>query len=98
MPIDKNLIKKNIEEHNKKAIDELVILSLNSKIKLDKNDYKLTKFIRDNMYSFVDIVEKYTPNHIEFIYRFLLSCDINEQKNTITTVYNRVKKEMENKN
>jgi len=92
---EKELTQKNIIDNTQKAIEELVILSLKSKIKLDKNEYKLTKFIRDNMSVFINTVEKYTPYHIEFIHHFLLNCEINEQKNTITTVYNRVKKEHE---
>lgn len=92
---DSKSVQKRIEEHTKNAIEELVILSLKSKIKLDKNEYKLTKFIRNNMGVFLNIVEKNTPYHIEFIHNFLLNCGIQEQKNTITTIYNRVKKELE---
>lgn len=95
MKNDKELIQLKIENHTQKAIEELVIFSLKTKIKLDKNEYKLTKFLRENMCVFISIVEKMTPYHIEFIHRFLLNCGINEQKNTITTVYNRVKKECE---
>lgn len=92
---DKEDIQKSIENHTQNAINELVILSLKSKIKLDKNEYKLTKFIKDNMYIFLSIVQKMTPYHIDFIHRYLVECGINEQKNVITTVYNRVKKSLE---
>ena len=98
MKINKELIQLEIENHTQESILELVHLSLKSKIKLDKNEYKLTKFIRENMCAFISIVENVTPYHIEFIHRFLLNCGINEQKNTITTVYNRVKKEIEDEN
>lgn len=92
---DKELTQKKIIDNTQKAIEELVVLSLKSKIKLDKNEYKLTKFIRDNIGVFIKTVEKYTSYHIEFIHTFLLNCGVEEQKNTITTVYNRVKKEHE---
>lgn len=95
MQTDKELIQKQIEQHTQQAIEELVILSLKSKIKLDKNEYKLTKFLRTNICVFINVVENITPYHIEFIHRFLLGCGIEEQKNTITTVYNRIKKEVE---
>ncbi len=95
MKLDKELIQNNIKKNTQYYESELVNLSLKSKIKLDKNEYKLTKFLRENMCVFISTVEKMTPYHIEFIHRFLLNCGINEQKNTITTVYNRVKKELE---
>ena len=46
---NKELTQIEIENNTQKTIEELVILSLKSKIKLDKNEYKLTKFIRDNI-------------------------------------------------
>lgn len=95
MNCDKELIQKKIETHTKNAIEELVISSLKTKIKLVKNEYKLTKFIKENMCVFMDLIEKETSFHIEFIHIFLLNCGIVEQKNTITTIYNRVKKELE---
>lgn len=90
-------LQNNIKDRTKKSIEELIFLSLESKIKLDKKDFSLTNFIRENIVFFVNKLEKSTTSHIDFIYKFLLHCGIEEQKNTITTIYNRVKKELINK-
>ena len=83
------MVKEKVAHFTKKMSEEIAINLINKSIKFDSNDFNLTKFIRENFILF----ESFDSKRIEFIQKFLSILGLIYAKQTINTIYIRVKKE-----
>lgn len=92
------LLADNIAKYTQKECEKVAINLSKKSIKLDKENFKLTNFIRVNFKYFENDLSKYTERKIDFIHKFLVFNGINITKESVNTIYNRLKNEEKNIN
>lgn len=87
------LLAENIAKYTQKECEQVAMILSKKAIKFNKIDFKLTGFMRMNFQFFENKLSQYTDRKIDFIYRFLLSNGMDITKESINTIYNRLKNE-----
>ena len=86
---DELMVKEKVAHFTKKMSEDIALNLINKLIKFDSEEFNLTKFIRENFI----LLENFGSKRIEFIQKFLSILGLIYAKQTINTIYIRVKKE-----
>lgn len=89
-------IEKSVSFHTQKKCEDMALFLAEKKIKLDKNDFMLTDFVRENFIFFEEKLNAICNDKMEFIISFLFFHGYEIKKETLRTIYSRVEKEKKN--